>query len=64
MTREMTRDEALQEARRRWGSAAVAYISPYQYHVVAPSSAYPIIMRFAGKTWESAFAEADKADAL
>lgn len=60
----MTQDEALQEARRRWGDNAKAYqIRPTSQCRVGSLNTKPITYlteHGIGDSWEAAFADADR----
>lgn len=64
----MTDDEALTEARRRWGPNAWAVPpireGPTQYHVCQTPGIcgrkYPLATWGEGPTWEAAFADAER----
>jgi len=69
----VTRDEALAEARRRWGAGAFAYINgsamsggPWAsvgYERPGSRTGRGGFCYFNGPTWEAAFADADRREA-
>jgi hypothetical protein len=55
----MTQQEALIEARRRWGGSAFV-AAGWKKHVYAPTALRGVHVIFEGASWEEAYADADR----